>query len=194
MALKINKDSDALIVVDVQNDFCPGGSLAVKEGNQIIPTINRLIPRFRHVIFTRDWHPPDHISFSGAPEFVDKSWPQHCVAGTPGAELHPDLYIPEDVLIVDKGTDMAKEAYSGFQDTGLADKLREKDISRIFVCGLATDYCVKSTVLDAISSGFQTVVIEDAIRGVNIPEGSAAAALEEMRRHGAQIAQSSDLQ
>lgn len=190
----IDPDGDALIVVDVQNDFCPGGPLAVKAGDEVIPVINRLIPNFHHVVFTRDWHPPDHISFSGNPRFVDKSWPPHCVAGTPGAQLNSGLQVPADTLIVNKGTDRDKEAYSGFQDTGLARMLGEKGVKRVFVCGLATDYCVKNTALDAVLSGFQTAVIEDAIRGVDIPEGSAAAALKEMRRAGIQIVPSSDLQ
>ena len=193
MKTEIDRNHDALIVVDMQNDFCPGGSLAVNEGDQIIPTINRLIRLFNHVIFTRDWHPPDHISFSDAPGFVDKSWPKHCVANTSGAQLHSDLRIPKTALIINKGTHKNKEAYSGFQGTDLAEELKKGDVTRIFVCGLATDYCVKNTALDAVEAGFQTVVIEDAIRGVDIPRGSAIAAIEEMRRKGVQFVSSDEL-
>ena len=189
----IDNLTDALIVVDVQNDFCPGGALAVQEGDQIIPLLNRIIPFFKHVVFTRDWHPADHISFSDEPQFVDKSWPRHCVAGMPGAELHPDLRIPEDALIINKGTDRDMEAYSGFQGTGLRERLREYGVRRLFIGGLATDYCVKSTVLDGLKAGFEVHLIEDAVQGIDVPEGTVAAALNEMRQNGAEIIKSYDL-
>ena len=172
-------DRDALIVVDVQNDFCPGGSLAVAEGDLVVPVVNRLLPLFRHRVFTRDWHPPDHVSFADLPEFRDKSWPAHCVRDTPGAAFHPDLIVPPDALIVSKGDDPEREAYSGFQagGTDLAAWLRGHDVRRVFVTGLAADYCVRATALDALAAGFEVVLIEDATRGV-APETTAAALLD----------------
>jgi len=190
---RIDPQRDALIVVDVQYDFLPGGPLPVREGLEVIPVINRLIPQFKHVFFTRDWHPPDHISFAEFPQYVDKSWPPHAVMDTPGAQLHEDLRLPEEPRIVNKGTDPQKEAYSGFQDTDLEQQLRVLNIERVFICGLATDYCVKHTLLDARARGFKAVLIEDAVRGVDNPPGSAAAAIQEMYLHGAQISNSEDL-
>jgi nicotinamidase/pyrazinamidase len=191
--LKI-KDDDALIVVDVQNDFIPGGSLAVKDGDQVVPTLNRLIGKFKTLVFTRDWHPAGHVSFAAAPNFVDKSWPAHCVQNTEGAKFHRDLKVPKDAMIVSKGTDKDKEAYSGFQGTSLAADLKARGVRRVFVGGLATDYCVKATVLDAIRSGFSAALIEDAARGVNVPAGTAEAAVAEMRKAGAKIVNSADLE
>lgn len=192
MAIEINND-DALIVVDVQNDFCPGGALAVSEGDRIVPGINTLLPRFGTRVFTRDWHPADHCSFSDNPRFVDKSWPPHCVAESLGAKFHPALEIPKDAIVIDKGTDTAKEAYSGFDETSLADVLRARHVVRVFVCGLATDYCVKATALDANKDGFETIVIEDLCRGVNIPTGSADAAINDMKQAGVQVARSGEI-
>ncbi len=191
--MKIARKTDALIVVDVQNDFCPGGALAVAGGDEIIPTINGITPLFDVVVFTRDRHPDNHVSFSEQPQYRDKSWPKHCVAGTFGAELHSDLAVPENALIVDKGTRRDEEAYSGFQGTDLADILRGRGIKRVFVCGLATDYCVKNTVMDALANGFEAAVLEDAVRGVDIPPGSAQAALEAMRSAGAVLTSSSEI-
>lgn len=193
MPLKIDKAHDALIVVDVQNDFCPGGALAVNQGHQVIPIVNRLTPGFHHVIFTRDWHPPDHVSFSSNPQYTDKSWPPHCVAGSPGAQLHPDLQVPQRALIVNKGTLKDREEYSAFQRSDLEENLRRLGINRLFICGLATDYCVKNTALDAVASGFHVIVVEDAIRGVDIPRGNAKAALEQMLATGVQVAASNSL-
>ena len=175
---------DALIVVDVQNDFCPGGALAVAEGDLVVPVVNRLLPLFLHRVFTRDWHPPDHVSFADAPEFRDKSWPAHCVQNTPGAEFHPDLVVPPDALIVSKGDDPGREAYSGFQAGGvdLAGWLNERGVRHVFITGLATDYCVRATALDARAAGFEVTVIEDAVRGV-APE-TTAAALRDLDRAG----------
>lgn len=169
-------ERDALIVVDVQNDFCPGGALAIAGGDLIVPVANRLLPLFRQRVFTRDWHPSDHVSFADAPEFRDGSWPAHCVQDTPGAEFHPDLVVPPDALIVSKGDDPGREAYSGFQASSidLAGWLRERAVRRVFVTGLATDYCVRATALDARAAGFQVTLIEDAVRGV-APETTAAA-------------------
>jgi len=182
--------SDALIVTDVQRDFCPGGALAVKGGDEIIPIINKLIPKFEHVVYTRDWHPADHISFSNTPEFVDKSWPVHCLADSPGAQFHPDLNVPEGAWLVNKGTHPEREAYSAFEGTDLAKELERRGIERVFICGLATDYCIKNTALDALRRGFQTIVLVDAIRGVDVPPGSAEEAVDDMRSSGVRITES----
>ena len=186
-------DTDALIVVDVQQDFCPGGSLAVAEGDQVVAPINQLAPRFSTVVFTRDWHPADHCSFADTPEFVDGSWPPHCVRDTPGAAFHEALSVPDDALIISKATESDKEAYSGFDGTALVDTLRAKGVTRVYVCGLATDYCDKATALDAIKAGFEVFLIEDACRAVDIPPGSATQALDEMQAAGVRLVQSGDL-
>ena len=194
MAKKIKiKDSDALIVVDVQNDFIPGGALAVSEGDKVVPVLNRLLLKFKTRVFTRDWHPGDHCSFAKQPKFVDRSWPAHCVANTKGAQFPLELQVPQDALIVSKGADKSKEAYSGFQGTSLAKDLRAKGIKRVLVAGLATDYCVKATVLDAIKNGFEAWLIADAARGVDIPAGSVDAAVREMKKAGAKVIESKDL-
>jgi nicotinamidase/pyrazinamidase len=179
--------SDALVVVDVQKDFCSGGALAVPGADEIVPVINRLIPKFEKVVLTRDWHPADHLSFSTEPEFRDKSWPAHCVADSPGAQFHEELQAPENAIVVNKGTQPDKEAYSAFEGTGLATELEKRGIDRIFVCGLATDYCVKNTALDGRKNGFEVVVIRDAIRGVDNPPGSADAAIEAMKEAGVKV-------
>src|SRR3954464_12207281 len=173
---------EALVIVDFQNDFTPGGALAVPHGDEIGPRVRELIDsgRFDLVVATRDWPPPDHGSF-GNP------WPVHCVADTPGAQLHEDL--PVDV-IVDKGTDPATEGYSGFDGTDLATLLRDRGIDRITVAGLATDYCVRATALDALQAGFAVTVDGGASRGID-PEGSAGA-LEEVRAAGAEVVGSSE--
>lgn len=177
-------EHDALIVVDVQNDFLPGGSLGVPGGEEIIPVITKLLPLFRHRVYTRDWHPPDHMSFSEQPEFRDGSWPIHAVRGTWGARFHPDLPVPDDALIVDKATSPDREEYSGFRATGidLAGWLAERGVRRVFVVGLATDYCVRQTALDAAELGFDVYVVEDAVRGV--AEDTVSASWEELERAG----------
>lgn len=187
------RSSDALIVVDVQNDFCPGGALGVAGGEEIIPGINDVIKRFAVVAVTRDWHPADHCSFSGDPQYVDGSWPPHCVQGTPGAEFHTGLKIPDGALVRSKATSADREAYSVFEAGNLAEELRNRGITRIFVCGLATDYCVKATSLDALKEGFQVVVLEDLCRGVDNPPGSAADALDAMRKAGVAVCASGGL-
>ena len=184
--LKIN-DKDAIIVVDVQNCFLPGGALGVEEGDEIIPVLNKLIPKFETKVFTRDWHPSDHCSFSDDPEFKDKSWPPHCVRNTEGAEFGPDLKVPDDAIIISKADDPEKEAYSGFQDTELTDKLKERGVERVFIGGLATDFCVKFTTLHAIERGFETIVVRDAAKGIDNPEGSVQEALKEMEDAGAKV-------
>jgi nicotinamidase/pyrazinamidase len=175
----------ALIVVDVQRDFCPGGALAVADGEKIIPKVNELVRAFESaglpIFFTRDWHPRDHVSFKvrGGP------WSPHCVQGTPGAGFHPSLEIPADAVVVDKGTLQGEDAYSGFQGTDLARKLHGLDVKQIYVAGLATDYCVKNTVLDGTAQGFETYVITDCVKGVNLKPTDSATALKAMDSHGA---------
>lgn len=187
------RPNDALIVVDVQKDFCLGGSLAVKDGDKVVPIINRLQPHFEHAYFTRDWHPADHCSFKENAEFVDGSWPPHCIQNTPGAEFHEELDVPADANVVSTGTESDKEAYSGFQGTNLADRLHRAGVERVFVAGLATDYCVKHTALDARKNGFDTLLIRDAIRGVDNPPGTAQEALDEMREAGVKFVESEEI-
>jgi nicotinamidase/pyrazinamidase len=175
----------ALIIVDVQRDFCPGGALAVKQGDQIIEPINGLISLFEKkglpIFLTRDWHPADHCSFrsKGGP------WPPHCVKNTPGAEFHPSLHVPKGAAVISKGTKKDIEAYSGFQGTELAERLREAGRNELYVVGLATDYCVKNTVLDGISNGFTVNVISDCVKGVNVKPTDSANAFRSMVANGA---------
>lgn len=188
----IGRDS-ALIVVDVQNDFCPGGALPVPQGDQVIPVLNSYLNKFAAadapIYATRDWHPPDHVSFAsqGGP------WPSHCVQNTGGAEFHRDLQLPEGAIVVSKATYPTKEAYSGFDGTHLEASLQRRGVRRVFVGGLATDYCVKSTVLDARKRGFETVLLEDAIRGVDVKPGDSERAVDEMVENGAQKTTYSDV-
>lgn len=184
---------DALIVVDVQNCFLPGGSLAVPEGEKVVPVVNALEPLFSHRAFTRDWHPPDHVSFAENPQFKDMSWPPHCVQGSADAEFHEDLQVPPDALLVTKGDDPDREAYSGFQarKQDLAGWLRKRGVERVFVTGLATDYCVRQTALDARSAGFNVVLVEDAARGV-APE-TTERALEDLDEAGVERTSSTEL-
>ncbi len=175
----------ALVIVDFQNDFCPGGALAVTDGDAIAGRLNDLAGSgdYDLVVATRDWHPPDHGSFAeqGGP------WPVHCVAGTPGAELHRSLdRTPVDV-VVDKGQDPGTEGYSGFEGTRLAELLRERDIDDVTVVGLATDYCVKNTALDALREGLGVTVVAAATRGVEVQPGDSERALDEVRAAGASV-------
>ncbi len=188
MELSIDRGKDALVVVDLQNDFCPGGALAVGDGDKIVPVVNALIPKFEKVFTTQDWHPIDHISFKAQGGI----WPPHCVAGTSGADFRPDLKV-ESAIQIHKGEESDREAYSGFQGTDLEDRLKDGGVQRIFVCGLATDYCVKATVLDGIKSGFDVVAIADAIKGVEVRPGDSAAAIESMKDAGATIIDSGSL-
>ena len=178
--------SRALVIVDFQNDFTPGGALAVREGDTIAPRINELAASgdFDMVVATRDWHPPDHGSFAerGGP------WPVHCVQGTEGAELHPALDRARVDVIVDKGQAPDTEGYSGFEGTNLAELLREKGITELTVVGLATDYCVKNTALDALRNGFQVTVDSTAVRGVEVEPGDSERALAEVRAAGGAVA------
>jgi nicotinamidase/pyrazinamidase len=173
--------TDALIIVDVQNDFCPGGALAVPEGDMVVAPINRVALLFRHVVATQDWHPPNHCSFreNGG------VWPVHCVAGTTGAELHPQINQQPIGIRIRKADTATRDAYSGFDHTDLADQLRARGVRRIFVCGLATDYCVRATALDAINAGFDTFLLTDAVRGVNVQPGDSEQALRAMQLAGA---------
>jgi nicotinamidase/pyrazinamidase len=174
---------EALIVVDVQNDFCPGGALAVRDGDAVVAPINELAERFPLVIATRDWHPADHGSFGlhGGP------WPVHCVQGTPGAELHPGLDRERIDQVIDKGRAADREGYSGFEDTGLESILREHDVETVHVAGLALDYCVRATALDARRAGFEVVLHRDATRAVEAQPGDGERAVQELRDAGVRI-------
>ncbi len=180
-------EGDALVVVDVQKDFLPGGALGVTDGHSVVPVLNRWIERFaaagRPVILTRDWHPADHCSF----ENEGGIWPRHCVAGSDGAAFAEGLHVPEDAIVVSKAETAGEEAYSGFQGTGLAETLDRLGVGRVYVGGLATDYCVKATVEDARRAGLDVVVIGAGIRAVNVRPGDGAQALAAMRSAGAEL-------
>jgi len=186
-AMQIPGPADALLVVDVQNDFLPGGALGVRHGDEVVGPLNRMIARWRAldlpVVFTRDWHPADHCSFhaQGGP------WPPHCVAMAPGAKFASSLDVPPDAIIVSKGTDPRREAYSAFQGTGLADLLRHRGVQRVIIGGLATDYCIRATGVDARAEGFDYVVLADAVRAVDVKPGDGARALAELAANGALI-------
>jgi len=184
---------DALLIIDVQNDFCPGGALAVREGDRVVPVLNRYIEKFRAaqlpILATRDWHPEKTRHFKA----YGGNWPMHCVQGSHGAEFHPNLALPADAVVISAGMGADEEGYSGFdgvnaQGERLIDVLQELGVRRLFVGGLATDYCVKHTVLDALKEGFHVVLIEDAVRGVNLQPEDAARAIQEMTQAGAQRA------
>lgn len=187
------RPGDALIIVDLQNDFLPGGSLAVPDGDAVIAPINRyaaLFARDRHPVFaTRDWHPREHCSFKarGGP------WPPHCVAGSRGAEFPAALAIPESAAVISKATDPERDAYSGFEGTDLQRQLRARGIKRVFIAGLATDYCVLATVKDALAQGFEAIVLADAVRAVEVAPGDGERALREMRARGAALARHEDV-
>ena len=201
----------ALVLVDIQNDFLPGGALGVPEGDSVIPVANRLHDMFELVVATQDWHPANHGSFAtnhpgkkpyeqidldGLPQTL---WPVHCVQGTLGAELAPNLKRDRIRKVFQKGTDAGIDSYSGFFDnghrkaTGMGEWLKSQKVTEVYVCGLATDYCVKFTALDAIELGFKTHVIEDACRGVNLDPLDVTKALEHMGRAGVHIKQSRKL-
>jgi len=177
--------ADALVVVDVQNDFVPGGSLAVPHGDEIVPVLNQYIFAFAAaglpIFATRDWHPADHCSFKAQGGI----WPPHCVAGTPGAGFAPALALPASAMIISKATERERDAYSGFAGTDLEARLRKVAATRLFVGGLATDYCVLNTVRDARALGFEVVLLADAVAAVNVAPGDGPRALAEMLRLGA---------
>ena len=202
---------NCLLIVDIQNDFLPGGALAVPQGDAVIPLINRLQDRFDLVLATQDWHPPDHGSFAashpghkvgdvieldGVPQIL---WPVHCVQNSPGAQFSRALDTTRLARVFRKGIDRKIDSYSTFFDnakrrsTGLADYLREQNVHEIFICGLATDYCVRFSALDALELSFPVAVIEDACRGVNLQPDDSAKALRELRKAGAKIQSSSQL-
>ena len=202
---------DALLVIDVQNDFLPGGALPVPDGDQVIPVINAIQHKFDLVLATQDWHPQNHGSFAAnhsnrAPGDVIELngilqvlWPVHCVQETFGADFSANLHTEYFAKVFRKGTDPGIDSYSGFFDngkkrsTGLADYLRAGAVDRVFLCGLATDYCVKFSALDSAEAGFKTILIADACRGVDLQPGDSATAIEAMRRAGAAIIDSADL-
>lgn len=197
----IHRSTDALLVIDVQNDFCPGGALAVADGDAVVPVINRLIPQFDEVLLTQDWHPQGHRSFASthpghepfqtvAMPYGDQTlWPDHCVQGTPGAALHASLDTTPARLVLRKGFRTGIDSYSAFFEndrrtpTGLSGYLRERGLQRLFLCGLATDYCVAYSALDARAQGFEAVVLLPACRAIDLG-GSLAAALRQMREAG----------
>jgi nicotinamidase/pyrazinamidase len=200
---------NALIIVDLQNDFCPGGALAVPQGDLVIPIINRLQEKFELIVATQDWHPPDHGSFAanhpgkkigevidlnGLPQIL---WPTHCVQNTRGAEFVPALDRARIAKVFQKGTDPAIDSYSGFFDnghrksTGMGEWLKERGVTDVTVCGLATDYCVKFTALDARQLGLRVTLMEDASRGVELNSGDVTRAIEDMRKAGVLIGESS---
>ncbi|MGE3163762.1 MAG: isochorismatase family protein [Planctomycetota bacterium] len=178
------RTGDALLVVDLQNDFCEGGALEVAGAAHILPVVNALIADFERagapVILTRDWHPSDHSSFAsqGGP------WPVHCVAGTIGAAFHPALRVPESAWVVSKGVGHEGPGYSPFETPDLAAQLRAMEVRRVLVVGLATDYCVRAAALDAVREGWEVVVVGDAVRGVEAHPGDVARACDELRAAG----------
>lgn len=179
------RHGDALIIVDVQNDFLPGGSLAVADGDAVIPVLNQYVAMFTNdrlpVVATRDWHTPDHCSFLAQGGI----WPTHCVAGSSGAQFSQQLVLPDRAIIISKADRQDKDAYSGFEGTTLANALRELDVTRLFIGGLATDYCVLNTVLDAVTEGFEVLLLEDAIRAVNVNADDGKHAVQRMISAGA---------
>jgi len=203
--------TNALILVDIQNDFLPGGELAVPHGDEVISVANQLFPHFKLVVATQDWHPREHASFAEnhpgqhigdviTVEGLDQIlWPVHCVQNTTGADFAPGLNLDRVSEIFQKGTDPRYDSYSGFFDnghhtaTGLGDFLKQQGVQRVFVLGLATDYCVKFTVLDALQLGFETVLVEDGCRGVNLLEGDVAAAIATMQQQGAHVRQAAQI-
>jgi nicotinamidase/pyrazinamidase len=186
--------ASALVLVDIQNDFCPGGALAVPQGDGIIPIVNRLAPLFGFVAATQDWHPPNHISFKDQ----GGDWPPHCIQGTFGAQLHPGLEKSNIDLVVKKAFSPERDVFEGLEavDTDavkLDVALRQREISNIYVVGLATDYCVRSTVLDALDKGYEVYAIVDAMRAVDVRPDDGARALEEMDARGAHLVTSAQV-
>ena len=183
----------ALVLIHLQNDFFPGGALAVEGSDQILPQINRYIALFQHqgatVMATRDWHPPNYCSFQehGGP------WPSHCVQGSRGAQFHADLHLPNGSLIISVATNPQKESYSGFDGTSLADYLEDRDATTVYIVGLATEHWIKQSVLDGLKLGLRMVVLEDAICGVNLKPHDSEDALQEMTAAGARRATAKDL-
>jgi nicotinamidase/pyrazinamidase len=211
MAIPSQKTIRALLVIDVQNDFCPGGSLAVENGDEVVAVINGLLPRFPLVVATQDWHPPDHVSFASSHpghkplDVVQASgieqvlWPDHCIRGTHGAELHPRLDTGRVGLVLRKGMRTALDSYSAFfendrrTDTGLRHYLKGMKVREMVICGLATDYCVLASALDARRLGFGVSLVSDACRGVDFPKGSVAGAVQTMMNAGVRVLTSAEV-
>jgi nicotinamidase/pyrazinamidase len=181
--------SEALLIIDFQNDFTSGGALEVPDGDEIAEPVKRLAGRFEIVMATRDWHPPDHASF----ETQGGPWPIHCVRGTPGAEFHPAMDEVAVDEVVDVGREREDEGYSGFEKSELANLLRDRGVDRVYVTGLATDYCVRASAIDACREGFDTTVVEDAIRAVNVNPDDGGRAIREMKEAGAKVATSDEV-
>jgi nicotinamidase/pyrazinamidase len=197
-------DPEVLLIVDVQNDFCPGGALAVPDGDAIVPVVNKLADGFLHVILTQDWHPPGHTSFASSHpgkqpfDTIEVSygeqilWPDHCVQGTQGAAFHPGLDVPHAELVLRKGHRRAIDSYSAFREndrrtpTGLASYLKERGFERITLCGLATDFCVLFSAIDGRQAGFQVSIVTSACRGIDI-DGSLARAIRSMGEVGVTV-------
>ena len=191
-------DGAALLIVDVQNDFCPGGALAVAEGDQVVAPLNREIERFRAagrpVVASRDWHPAETTHFASG----GGRWPPHCVAEGPGSAFHPELRLPPDAIVVSKGTGPTEDAYSAFEardpsGRDLGAILRQHGVRRLVVGGLATDYCVRASTIDACREGFEVTLVEDAVRAVEVEPGDGDRAIEEMREAGAEVATSEQM-
>ena len=176
----------ALLIIDFQNDFTSGGALEVPGGDDVAGPIVRLSRAFGFIAATRDWHPPDHASF----ETEGGPWPVHCVRDTHGAQFHPAMEGVELDAVIDVGREREDEGYSGFENSDLARVLRDRDVDEVFVCGLATDYCVRASAIDACREGFEVTVVEDAVRGVEVNEGDSARAFSDMKEAGARIASS----
>jgi nicotinamidase/pyrazinamidase len=208
--MELHATTDVLLVVDLQNDFCPGGALAVNDGDKIVPNVNRLAERFEHVILTQDWHPAGHISFASAHPGKkpygtievgygkQTLWPDHCVQNSPGATFHPELSIAHAELVLRKGFRKDIDSYSAFLEndhatpTGLAGYLRERGLKRLFLCGLAYDYCVRHSAIDGTAMDFECLVIQDACRAVDLP-GTVEATDQAFNEAGIQRISSADL-
>jgi nicotinamidase/pyrazinamidase len=208
--IAVNDERDVLLVVDLQNDFCPGGALAVPRGDEVVPVVNRLSRRFRHVVLTQDWHPPGHSSFASShpgrkpydvirlPYGPQILWPDHCVQGTPGAAFRSDLDIPHAQLVIRKGYRPEIDSYSALFEndhatpTGLVGYLRDRGLSRVFLAGLAFDFCVRWSAEDARNCGFEVVVVEDACRGIDV-QGSVAETRRFLTEVGIPVVWSADV-
>jgi nicotinamidase/pyrazinamidase len=208
--IAVNDERDVLLVVDLQNDFCPGGALAVPRGDEVVPVVNRLSRRFRHVVLTQDWHPPGHSSFASShpgrkpydviqlPYGPQILWPDHCVQGTPGAAFRSDLDIPHAQLVIRKGYRPEIDSYSALFEndhatpTGLVGYLRDRGLSRVFLAGLAFDFCVRWSAEDARNCGFEVVVVEDACRGIDV-QGSVAETRRFLTEFGIPLVSSADV-
>ncbi|MBL8968322.1 MAG: bifunctional nicotinamidase/pyrazinamidase [Spirochaetaceae bacterium] len=210
--MRLDVGRSALLIVDVQNDFCPGGALGVPDGDAVVGPINRISRRFRFVAATQDWHPADHVSFAASwpgrrpQDRVESNgveqilWPEHCVQGSAGAAFHPGLALEPVGLILRKGFHRALDSYSALFEndrrtpTGLDGWLRSLGVERLFLTGLATDYCVRYTALDAIKLGYRVAIVEDAVRGVDLPRGQVASVLGELRGLGVEFRRAAELE